>query len=286
MSDHRRGLLITTIGVLCIVPDASLVRAIDASTLTTIMWRSALVGLSASIWFIARRGRELPAILRAMGPPGIAVGVLWGAGTMLFVAAVDNTSIGNAVLILASSPIWAALLDRFVLGRSIPRRTMVAIPIALVGVGIAFGSSAGGGRLTGDLIALVASMLLAVNFTVLRRYQDRDLTAAPPVAFLIAAAALFLAGVEPGLEPGDLVPVLVLGLLVIPVAMVLITTGAQLLSPPETALLLLLETVLSPLLGAVVVDEAIPTATLVGGILVVVTLGGHALATLTSTQDF
>ncbi len=280
MNEHRRGLLITTIGVLCIVPDASLVRAIDASTLTTIMWRSALVGVAASAWFIVRRGRELPATLRAMGPPGIVVGLLWGIGTMLFVAAVDNTSIGNAVLILASSPIWAALLDRFVLGHPIPHRTIVAIPIALFGVGIAFGSNAGGGQLTGDLIALLASMILALNFTVLRRYQDRDLSPAPPVAFLIAGAVLFLAGVDPGLEPGDLVPVLLLGLLFIPAAMVLITTGAQLLSPPETALLLLLETILSPLLGAVVVDEPIATTTLVGGILVVATLGGHALATL------
>ncbi len=280
MTEHRRGLIITSVGVLCIVPDASLVRAIDASTFTTIMWRSALVGIAASLWFVLRRGRTLPATMRAMGRPGIAVGILWGTGTMLFVAAVDNTSIGNAVLILASSPIWAALLDRFVLGRTIPRRTMVAIPLALVGVGIAFWASAGGGRLTGDLIALLASFLLAVNFTVLRRYQDRDLSPAPPAAFLIAALLLYLAGVETTLEPDDLVPILVLGLLVIPSAMVLITTGAQLLSPPETALLLLLETILSPLLGALVVDEAIPTATLIGGAVVVATLGGHAVATL------
>ncbi|MCP3853854.1 MAG: DMT family transporter [Actinomycetia bacterium] len=280
MTDHRRGLIITSVGVLCIVPDGSLVRAIDAGTLTTIMWRSALVGITASLWFVLRRGRTLPATIRAMGRPGIAVGILWGTGTMLFVAAVDNTSIGNAVLILASSPIWAALLDRFVLGRTIPRRTMVAIPLALVGVSIAFWASAGGGRLTGDLIALLASFLLAVNFTILRRYQDRDLSPAPPVAFLIAALLLYLAGVEIALEPGDLVPILVLGLLVVPSAMILITTGAQLLSPPETALLLLLETILSPLLGALVVDEAIPTATLIGGALVVATLGGHAVATL------
>ena len=119
-----------------------------------------------------------------------------------------------------------------------------------------------------------------------RHHQNRDLSPAPAVAFLVAALLLLAAGIDTSLQPGDLAPILALGLVVLPSAMVLITTGAQLLSPPETALLLLLETILSPLLGAMVVDESIPTATLIGGGLVVITLGGHALATLKATREF
>ena len=42
ISDHAKGLLITTVGVLAITPDSLLVRLIAANTWTILFWRGLL----------------------------------------------------------------------------------------------------------------------------------------------------------------------------------------------------------------------------------------------------
>ena len=45
MSSHLKGLLITTLGVLLVVPDSLFVRVIDADPMVTAFWRSLTSGL-------------------------------------------------------------------------------------------------------------------------------------------------------------------------------------------------------------------------------------------------
>ena len=69
---------------------------------------------------------------------------------------------------------------------------------------------------------------------------------------------------------------LLLGLIILPTAMALITLGGRLLPSPETALLILGETALSPLFAAWVVGETISGRAITGGCLVLAVLLVHA----------
>lgn len=284
MTEHRRGLLLGLAGVALIIPDATLIRLVEAPSLTTAAWRSGLSAIALGAFLVLRYRSELPSVVRALGRWGLVSSALVGAGTILFVLAVDNTAIANVVLILALSPMWAAILTRIVTGAPTPRRTVVAMPLALVGVAIAVAGSLESGLNVGDLIALIISLGLAANLTIVRSQSQIDMVPAVAVGSVLGFVALILAGTSLHVASSDIPPLLALGLVVIPGATGLITAGARYIASSETALLLLGETALSPLLAAVVVDEPITRAALIGGTIVILTLALHALAGL-NTED-
>merc|ERR1712039_402403 len=89
--------------------------------------------------------------------------------------------------------------------------------------------------------------------------------------------ALALGGTSAELYPGDLLPMLALGLLVLPVALTLTTLGSSLLPSAESSLLLCIETVCSPIMAAWVVGDHVSTRAWIGLAIVVAALVGHAI---------
>lgn len=266
----------SVLGVAVIIPDATLVRLIDAPSLTTAMWRTGLAAAALGLFVVVRHRAETLARVTALGWWGGVSSLLWGSGTILFVVAVDNTAVANVLVILALSPLWAVLMTRLVLRARVPVRTLVALPVAVLGVVVAVLGSIDAGVRSGDVAALVASVGLAANLTIVRAKSHIDMVPAVAIGNVVGCGALFAAGTATTLEDGDLAPLLVLGVVVIPGALALITAGARHLSSPETTLLLVGETVLSPLLAAAVIDEPIADSAYLGGVIVVTTLTVHA----------
>ena len=56
MNDTSKGLLITTVAVLLVVPDSLFVRLIDASGLTIAFWRLFLPGVAITLGILALQG--------------------------------------------------------------------------------------------------------------------------------------------------------------------------------------------------------------------------------------
>ena len=52
MSDHSKGLLITMIGVLFVVPDSIMVRLISSDPMVTAFWRSFTAGTFVAIFVL------------------------------------------------------------------------------------------------------------------------------------------------------------------------------------------------------------------------------------------
>ena len=275
-SEHRRGLLLASLGVAAIIPDATFVRLVDAPSLTNAMWRTGLLGISLSIFLAVRYRRALPALLVSLGRWGMIASVLSGLGTILFVVAVDHAPVANVLLILALSPFWAALWTRLVVGVTVARRTLVSMPFALVGVAVAVGASSDGVLAIGNIVALLCSLGLSANLTIIRVHKHLDMVPTTACGGVLGCAALALAGTDATLQPGDLAPLLLLGLVILPLAMALLTLGGRLLPSPETALLLTGETALSPLLAAWVIGESISGQAFVGGSVVLAVLVVHA----------
>jgi len=279
-SEHRRGLLLTSLGVAVIIPDATFVRLIDAPSLTNAMWRTGLLGVSLTAFLAFRYRRSLPTRLVSLGRWGVIASLLSGTGTILFVVAVDHAPVANVLLILALSPFWAAIWTRAVVGVSVARRTVISMPFALAGVAVAVGASGDGMFAGGNIAALLCSLGLSANLTIVRVHKHLDMVPTAACGGFLGCAALALVGTDPTLQTGDLIPLLLLGLVILPVAMALLTLGGRLLPSPETALLLLGETAISPLLASLVVGESISDQAFVGGSVVVSVLIIHAMVGL------
>lgn len=269
-SSHLRGVLTVVAGVVIISFDALLVRLAGVDGWNVSFWRGLFMGLTM-LGVLRLRGDSRPA-----SGEGLWLASLMMAGSSLsLVLAFTLTRAANAVVILSMAPLFAALFSRYFLGERCPPRTWLAILFSLGGVVWVMIGSLGGGNLTGDFLAVVATLFIGGYFTVFRRYPELSrVRVVCRGGFLLAAAAFFFS--TPLALPAQSYGWLALGgLLQIPIALVLLTSGTRFLPAAEVSLFLLLETVLAPIWVWLVLGEVPPPSTFSGGALIIATLVLH-----------
>jgi drug/metabolite transporter (DMT)-like permease len=279
-SSHVRGAMLAAAGALCLVPDTTFIRLADAPGLQIVFWRSLFIGVALVGLVAARHRRDTVRAYRAIGKPGVAVGVMWGVGLVLFVYAVNNTAVANVLVILTTMPLFAALFTRLLIGEMIHRRTWLAMLAAGGGVTLTFASALRLGGLDGNLAALAVAIVMAGNLTVIRRSGGIDMVPALSLAGFVAAALVLASAWPVAISLHDYMVIAANGLVFVPAAFALLAAGTRLLPSPQVSLLLMLETVLGPLLAWIVIHEQPPPLAAVGGVIVVTTLAMHFLAAL------
>ncbi|MEL7397437.1 MAG: DMT family transporter [Pseudomonadota bacterium] len=270
MNTHAKGLFITTIGVLFVVPDSLYVRLIEAEPLVTAFWRGLSSGLLILLGLLALQGTKgfRPAL--TTGWPSVAYIVLIASTAPAFVLAITNTSVANVVLIFASLPIFAAIFSWIFLGEGIGLRMILTMVAVILGLGIiAYGSSENEiASWKGDLWAVYVCIAYAGAITAIRVGKDVSMIPAVPVAYIGAALVLM-----PFASPWEIFMeqwVLILGHgMFIAVATCLLAMGPRYISSAEVSLLILLESVLAPLLVWAWIGEDPGRWALVGGVIVI-----------------
>lgn len=272
MRDRTRGFLLTLVGVLALTPDALLIRLIDSSAWTLLFWRG--VGLlvvvgGACLWRYRGAWRAAAA---ATGAGGVAVALLFALSSASFLWSMTHTHAANTLVIIAISPLFAALWSLLLLGERPTRDTALAIVAALFGVAVTISGSIKAVHMAGDLAALVSALVMALSFTLIRRLRSRDLLPAYALAGLCMAGLGSAAADTLVVPPDRLLWLGLLAFVVLPVSFTLILTGPRYLQSAEVALLMLLETALGPLWVWLVLGEQPPATTLLGGATIVLTL--------------
>jgi drug/metabolite transporter (DMT)-like permease len=275
--EQLTGIGLALTGVLVLSPDALLIRLVDTDRATLLFWRTVLQGLT--LWaFLAvyYRGR-LPGIVRGMGWTGFKATFVFGLTTVLFVTSITLTTAANTLFMMATAPLWAALISRVFLGERIALRTWVAIACALVGIGIIFAGGLGGGTLLGDAIGLAAALSLAVQLTIARHARSTNLVPALAGGTLLVAVLTGFTVAEPAaVQADDILWLALLGVFVLPIAFGLLTLAPRHIPSPEVSLIMQLEAILGPIWVWLGVGEVPPLATFIGGGIVFVTLVVHS----------
>ena len=275
MSNQLKGLLITLLGVLCGVPDSLFVRLIDAPTLTVVFWRAFTQGLVLLLVLAVIFGKSYPQRVEDVGWVAIPFGVTVTASGVLFVTALDFTTVANVVIIIATTPVFAALFSWIALGERISTRMVWTMIFAIIGVVIiGYGSIKpdSGASLLGDGLALLTAALFAVSITCARSVSPISITPIVPIAFLIMSAIIFFF-VDPwAVDPGDWIWIAVHGGIFVAASSALLSYGPKFITSAEVALLILLESILAPILAWIVIGEVPGGWTLWGGAIVLATL--------------
>lgn len=284
MSPYAKGLWLTLTGVLILSPDVLLIRLAGLPEWTLMFWRGAGMGGMIALWLLATQGRGAVATFRGVGLAGVAIGLSYTIGNVSFLYSVGHTLAANTLFILATMPVFSALIARFVLGQQVPGRTWATIAAVLAGIGlIAMGSAGGGqGDLSGDLAAVVTALSWAVIFAIAGQKASLSMVPAMAIAGVFAmVVSLFLA---PGLSvPAASVPfVALIALVVTPGATALLSLGPRYLPAADVSLIMLLEAVFGPLLVWLVLAEFPGLWTLAGGAVV---LGALTLNNLVALRD-
>ena len=276
---HVKGLLIALVGVVWLSPDALLVRLVGADPWTTAFWRCVLIALTFGAFVVATRGRATLAAFRGIGATGLLMALFFGGGNILFAMSVKHTNIANTLVILCGTPLIAALFSRFFLGERIRPTTWVAVGTVVTGVATILYDSLGAGNLTGDLLAVCASITFAGNLTVQRVHGEADRFAPLVLGTTVAAAALLPLASPGAVTAADMGWLFLNGVVVMPIAFGLILKAPSYLPAPEVALVMLLEPLLGPIWGWLAVGETASPEVLFAGAVIATAVAGHTLAT-------
>ena len=277
LATHTRGLLITGAGVLLLTPDTLLLRLADLDLWTSTFWRELGLGLTLTLGIAVVYRRATIRVFLAMGWAGLSVALLFGANGILFVVAITNTGVANALVIYATAPVIAALLSWVFLRERVSLELWLVIFLTCGGIAIVMWDGVGRGTLLGDIAAVFVAITMAGMFVVLRAARAVNLIPATALGSLAAGLVVLAVASPLDVTWGSAGYVAAMGIFVLPISFALITLGPRYLPAPEVGLLMLLETVLGPLWVWIVLSEEPPLLTIVGGAVVLATLAGHSV---------
>jgi drug/metabolite transporter (DMT)-like permease len=221
----------------------------------------------------------LAGILLAVAPRYLRVG--WGRlrmfvllGGVLFVlfpltfnVGLQYTEASRGAVMLATMPIWSALLGR-VAGERLAGRQAIGVGLSVVGIGLAFvepGRALGGDAmsLVGDGLLLLTGLLGALYGLIAKRVLAVDhpatvTTYAMAFGAVLLLPAAFLEGLVPAIGRLDrqlLGLVVFLGVLGGAAAFLLWTSALSRLTPTQVAVYVNLNPIVAALLGVVLLGE-------------------------------
>ena len=93
---HRRGIILVLTGAVLWSMGGLLLRIIEIDELTTIFWRALFAILALSIYLLWAYGGRITQVFAAFGWPQFIVAGCFAADAMLFVFAINRTSVGLA----------------------------------------------------------------------------------------------------------------------------------------------------------------------------------------------
>ncbi len=283
ISDHLKGILITTLGVIILSPDALIIRLLNADTWTVMIWRGTAFAIGITlIMLLTYREKTIQQFIK-IGKPGLMIGLFFGCSNLCFTAAIQNTSIANTLVIIATSPMFAALFTWMFLGEKIKTITWVAMLIIFASIFVIMSDSLETGGILGDLSAFGSAIFIAISFTFTRRHKEVNMVPAMALSGILIALVSIPAILSTGgtfkLLP-EVVPFLILGGAISSTAFALITLGPRYMPAPEVSLIMPLETVLGTYLGWLFISEKPSSLTIIGGIIIILTLVAHSWVSL------
>jgi drug/metabolite transporter (DMT)-like permease len=254
-------------------------------------WRSGFNALALFLALSAMRGSALWRDI-ARGRWALWVSALcWAVMYTNFMLAITLTTVATVLITMSIAPLLTALFARLFLHHRLPPRTWLAIAVAGAGIAWMFGQQAfaGGGSMTGALVALGVPVAGATNWTLLQHLHQRhaadptveepDMLPAVLLGALLSAAVTLPLALPFTATAHDLSLLALLGVVQLAIPCLLVVTLTKVLPGPEISLIGLLEVIFGVLLVWVGAGEAPGPSALTGGALVIgALLANEALA--------
>ncbi len=255
--------------------------------LTAVLWSASGVGIKSIQWnplaiasarslvaglfiaFLARKRKIFKRPTRGLMAGAASLALV----SITFVAATKLTTAANAILLQYTAPIWVALAAPFILKERTRGLDWLFIAITLGGMTLFFMDSISAEGFWGIILAIASSVFFAA-LAISMRYNKED---GPPFAIMIYGSLMvFLAGLyfwqPPWPGPGDIVILILLGLLQFGLAYYLYTLASQGVTSLELVLITTLEPILNPIWVFLVIGERPGGWAILGGAVVLVSI--------------
>ena len=267
-SAHLNGVLLISLSTIVWASGGLFTRLLPFDLWTIVFWRGVFGTVFIGAYVLYRFGRTTPAIVWGAGFGGVIVTLCSAATIILFPAAFLLTSVANAFTILAALPFVTAAIAWAWLGERPSGLTMIASAVAMLGIVIMLGPSAGGPRL-GDVFAIVGTLTQALMIVTIRRNPQIVMLPMAWAAIILSVLVAYPLALQLWeLGPRDYLVAAGFGLGPMTLGMMLYVIGSALIPAALSALIGTAEAPLGTLWAWVGVGEVPATATIVGGAIV------------------
>ncbi len=266
--DERLGALLVFLAAFAWSTGGAIARFLETDDdWTVVFWRSLFAAVFLIGFLLYRDGlRGAAAQFRAMGWPGVAVGLCFAIASSCFVIAIAHTTVANVVLVNAGVPLIAALLGWLLFREKVSPATWAAIFAVLAGVAIMVsGSFDGHISPVGDLLAMTIAVSFATATVITRRYAGVRMTSAVCFGTIVACVVAFVMSGPLAVSWYDLGLLFAFGALNLGLGMALFASGARLVPASMAALLSTFETIAGPVWVWLIHDEVPSLRTILGG---------------------
>lgn len=265
------------VAVLAISWAAILIRWSEAPPLVVGAYRLAMAsllfwGAALGLGVAPLRGWSLHRL-----PAALAAAACLAVHFAMWNASLGLTSIASSVLLVATQPVFVALLGRLFLGERVEPRAALGIGVALLGLTAITGGNVRflSGAWRGDLLAIGGAIAIAAHYLLVRRLRATvDLLPLMALLTPLAAALLFLAALAAGdplvgYPPRAYLLFFLLGLGPTAVGHTLLNWALRYLKAYQVNVAVLGEPLGATLLGLLLFGERPPLHVLAGGAIVI-----------------
>ena len=280
LTDQQKGSLLAFVAVMFITPDSLFIRLSNLDTWGLVFYRGIIPFFTVFFGMLLIYKLNFFKILFNSGVHGIIYIATFSITNITFVVSIQNTNVSNTLIMVATAPMLSAVLGAIFLKEPPDNKTWISILITFLAVIFIFFDSISVGNFFGDILGFITAIGLAVGAITIRSGKAKNLVPAAVVGKLfVALFALFF--IESFILVGtDIYIVPLMCIICVAIPFVLVTIAPRFITAAEVNLFFLLETIIGPIWVWYFIQEQPSIGTLVGGIIIITTIGVHSFLKL------
>ena len=280
LTDQQKGSLLAFVAVMFITPDSLFIRLSNIDTWGLVFYRGIIPFLTVFLGMLLIYKLNFFKIFINSGIHGLIYVITFSITNITFVVSIQNTNVANTLVMIATAPMLSSILSAIFLKEPTDKKTIISIIITFLSVIYIFSDSFKLGNIYGDILGFVTAIGLAIGAVTIRSAKSKNLVPAAVVGKLfVGTFALFF--IESFvLENRDLIIVPLMCILCVAIPFVLVTIAPRFIPAAEVNLFFLLETIIGPIWVWLIIKEQPTTETLIGGIVIIITIAIHSFLKL------
>jgi len=282
-SDQKKGMLMAFTAVMFLTPDSLFIRLANINSWNLIFYRGFIPFSLVFIYLLFVYKKKLITQTLSNGWRGVAYALIFTITNITFVISIENTNVANTLIMIALAPMLSAVLS-FVFLKEIPdKKTWAAITVTTLSVIYIFYDAIDTGDIIGNALGLLTALGLAVGAVIIRSVKKIDLVPSAMFGKLLVALIAFYFADNLNLKDNDLIIVPLMCIMCVAIPFVLVTIAPRYITAAEVNLFFLLETILGPIWVWLVIKEQPSFETIVGGVVIIITISIHSALSLRKT---
>ncbi len=256
------------------------IKLTTINSLTFSFYLGIFMFCSMAFTMLIKQRDEIKSIVENSFPILLFSAFLMGSSNILFITAIKSTTVANVVIIFGTAALFASFFAFLIYKEKIGKNILLASFFMMIGLFVIFSDSLDLGNLRGNIYALLCTISFSLSFVLLSKYTNISRVALTAITGILISLISYILSDGIIIDINNLLIIAFMGLLITPIARVLMGNGTKYINASEVTLLMIIETLMAPVWVWIFLKEIPNSNTFLGGSIILVTLVINSIHTL------